>query len=100
VPVVPPEPPPPVLKVSPATVADTDCSGKTYSFIATGGTGRYGVTVTPSPAAPGGQVPGNSFTITVAGLSATGIYSVVVYDQGSPKQTVTATITCAVVTPP
>jgi hypothetical protein len=84
--------PPPALAIAPTKVEDTGCNGKTYSFIVTGGTPSYNAIVTPTPAAPGVSLAGN--TVTVGGLNATGSYSVVVSDQGSPKKTATATITC------
>lgn len=83
----------PALAVTPASVAVTapsTCAGRTFQFIATGGTPAYSAIVTPTPAtAP--TISGS--TISVSGLS-TGTWTVTVADQSSPQKTATATVTC------
>jgi len=83
--------PAPALTIAPTAVAAAGCNGKTFPFIAAGGTPSYGAIVSPTfPVA----VAGN--TVTVSGLPAgAGTYSVTVFDQTSPQKTATATITCS-----
>ena len=86
-------PPPPPLVISPSSVTGGACFGKTFQFIASGGTPGYGAILTPSVGVPV-LVAGN--LITVSGLPAgPGTYSVTVFDQGNPQKTATAAITCS-----
>jgi hypothetical protein len=81
----------PALSISPGSVAATGCLGKTFAFIAAGGTPSYGAIVTPTFPV---TVSGN--TVTVSGLPAgAGSYAVTVFDQTTPQKTATATITCS-----
>ena len=83
--------PAPALALVPGSVAATGCLGKTFAFIASGGTPPYGAIVTPTfPVAVAAS------TVTVSGLPAgAGSYTVTVFDAGAPQKTATATITCS-----
>ena len=88
--------PAPALTITPPNPPGTACAGKTFSFIVTGGTPAaaspfYSAFVTPTP---GPTVSVASSTVTVAGITAAGTYTVTVADLSSPQKTATATITC------
>ncbi|MEP7180884.1 MAG: hypothetical protein ABI886_01710 [Betaproteobacteria bacterium] len=85
-----PPTPTPTLVIAPTTVSAASCPGKTFTFVAAGGTPSYSVIVTPTPASPPAITAG---VATVSGLT-TGTWTVTIYDQGNPRQTATATITC------
>jgi hypothetical protein len=90
---VPATPPAPAtLQVAPASVTVTGCTGKTFDFIAVGGTPGFSAILTPQPP---GIVAQSGAKFTVSGLTAAGTYTLSVFDQGSPPQVVTATITCS-----
>ena len=98
----PPAPGP--LAVAPATLTDTGCGGKTYSFLVSGGTPPYNVSQATNPVYAGGvtvapQVingAGGSFAVTYgAGAVPAGTATnVVVIDGATPALTTTAKITC------
>jgi hypothetical protein len=93
----PPAPTPPAaLVVAPASVTNDACSGKTFNIVVSGGTPPYnivpgvsGVTATP-------QVLNGPGSVAISGATTgSGTTTVTVLDSGSPKQTVTATLTCS-----
>ena len=94
-PPTPPTPPTPAaLVVTPATVTDGACTGKTFPFIITGGTPPFSVT------SPGGTVVPNPVvaspgTFTVSGfLTGSGAHPIAVTDSAATQQAKIATITC------
>lgn len=99
----------PALNVSPGAVASTSCSGKTFTFLLTGGSPPYNAYVagfagaTPPTLAPN-VVPAEGGTITVtftAPEPINGATTIVVGDSTIPQKTQTVTITCvAPVVPP
>jgi hypothetical protein len=90
-------PAPAALKVTPPTVTDPACLGKTFTFVITGGAPNYNVTVTPAGSPDNaGVVTGSGGATKISGLPAgPGVYTVIVIDSGLPQQTGTATITCS-----
>src|ERR1022692_1468225 len=98
-PVTPPAPAP-ALVITPTSVSATSCSGKTFSFVITGGTPSYNVSavVNPGPSAATATppvVPNSGGTVLISGIPAgTTTTSVVVVDQSTPQKSVTATISC------
>jgi hypothetical protein len=102
-------PAPPVLTVSPGNVAATSCSGKTFTFLLTGGTAPYNAYIAgfaggaPPTLAPN-VVPAQGGTINVtftAPEPINGVTTIVVGDATNPQQSQTVTITCTVsVVPP
>lgn len=89
-----PPTPAPALAITPNSVSAA-CVGKTFSFLATGGTPPYSGLVTPQP---GGVVvtrEADGATFSVSGIPAGAqAYTLTVYDQTNPQKTATATITC------
>ena len=103
----PPAPPP--LVVSPGAVATNNCSGKTFTFLITGGSAPYNAYVASyagasAPTLTPNVVPasGGTFTVTfTAPEPINGTTTIVVGDATVPQQSVTATIACStLVTPP
>ncbi len=99
--------PPTALALAPATVTDIGCTGKTYSFIISGGTPPYNVqppVTSPQtagvPAAPvlsTSIVPasGGSFAVTFgAGVYAGTVTNFVILDGGAPAASLIGRITC------
>lgn len=92
-------PAPSALVVTPTTVSDAACTGKTFNFVITGGTPPYNVT---APAVPAGILV-NPSTVTSSGgfvsvsglLTAGGVVPIVFTDSGATQQVRTATITCS-----
>jgi hypothetical protein len=102
------------IVLTPPTVTDISCSGKTYSFILTGGTPPYNVSfatsppLQPSSPPPGTILPaqivaaiGGTLSVTFPAGSVPGfpspvvVTSFVVVDSGTPQQTLnTGKITC------
>ena len=90
----PPAPTPPAtLAITPtAQPPQTVCTGRTFTFIASGGTPPYSAVVTPTPP---GTAAVTSNNISVSGLlTGSGVISVTVFDQSKPQMNATATITC------
>ncbi len=93
----------PALAVSPGAVSATSCSGKTFTFLLTGGTAPYNAYIAgfagsaPPTLAPN-VVAAEGGTITVtfgAPEPITGITTIVVGDSTIPQKSQTVTITCA-----
>ncbi len=98
----PPTPPvPTALVITPTATTSSACTGKTFSFVITGGTLSYNIVAVtnPAPVTAGVVTPP---VVTTAGtpvlvsglLTGGGVTSVIVVDQSSPQKSVTATITC------
>lgn len=94
---------PAALALSPASVTDINCSGKTYSFILAGGTPPYNVTQVTNPNVGSVQVTpnvvaaaGGSFAITypAAVIPAGTKSSVLVVDSSTPPASISGTINC------
>jgi len=85
------EPPAPApIAISPTSVSSAACTGKTFTFIVTGGTPGYSAIVNPSGTA---VVTGNQ--VKVSGLTTgSGDTTVTVVDQSSPPMSIPATISC------
>ena len=92
----------PTLAISPGAVAATSCSGKTFTFLPTGGTAPYNAYIagfagsTPPTLTPN-VVPaeGGTITVTFGGPEPiTGPTTIVIGDSTIPQRTVSATITC------
>jgi len=99
----------PALSIAPGAVAATSCSGKTFTFLPTGGTPPYnaylaGFAGSAPPTLTPSVIPAEGGTITVtfqAPEPITGTTTVVVGDSTVPQKTISATITCtAPVIPP
>jgi len=89
-------PAPAALKITPSTLTNTACTGKTFTFVITGGSPNYNVTVTPSGTATPQIVTTSGGTTAISGLvTGSGATTVIVVDSGAPQQTNTATITCS-----
>ena len=86
------EPPAPApIAISPTSVSSAACTGKTFTFIVTGGTPGYSAIVNPSGTA---VVTGNQ--VKVSGLTTgSGDTTVTVVDQSSPPMSIPATISCS-----
>lgn len=99
----------PPLSIAPGAVATTSCSGKSFTFLPTGGTPPYNAYIaafagsTPPTLTPS-VVPAEGGTITVtfgAPEPINGPTTIVIGDSTIPQRTTSATITCtAPVTPP
>jgi hypothetical protein len=97
-------PPPAAMTVSPASVTvpgppplTNGCTGKTFNFVVVGGTAPYNVSASPAGAiiAPS-PVPTAGTPVSVSGLlTGSGLTTITFVDASSPKQVVTATITCS-----
>ena len=90
-------PPASTMTVSPSSIANAACTGKTFSFVVIGGTPPYsvsaspatGVIISPSP------VPAAGTPVGVSGLTTgSGITVITFVDSSSPKQLASGTITC------
>jgi hypothetical protein len=93
---------PPALAGSPEIYTDTACTGKTFSFVISGGTTPYNVSASRGTVTPQ-LVPGAGGKTSVSGLTTGGgVTSVLFLDSSSPQKSATATINCdnPVVTPP
>lgn len=93
----PPGPTPPAaLRITPGTATSASCTGKTFTFVITGGTTDYNVITSPAGATVTPQVVTTSGgTTSISGLlTGSGLTSIVVVDSGIPQQTVTGTLTC------
>ncbi len=89
-------PAPAALKITPSSVSDASCTGKTFTFVITGGSPNYNVTVTPSGTATPQIVTTSGASTGISGLlTGSGSHTVIIVDSGAPQQTVTATITCS-----
>jgi len=89
-------PAPAALKITPSAVTDPACTGKTFTFVITGGSPNYNVTVTPSGTATPQIVTTSGASTGVSGmLTGSGAHTVIIVDSGAPQQTATATITCS-----
>jgi len=93
----------PALAVSPSSVTVASptpppiivgCVGKTFQFIASGGTPPYSAILTPQTT-PAAILTTAGNLITVSGITQVGTYSVTVFDQTSPQKTAIATIACS-----
>ena len=95
-----PVPTPSTLVVTPTSVSRTgvnSCTGQTFTFVITGGTAPYNVSVTPSGGvATPPVVAGSGSSSDISGLvDGSGVTTVIIVDSGSPtQQTRTATISC------
>jgi hypothetical protein len=89
-------PPPAVMTVSPAAVASTACTGKTFQFVVVGGTPPYSVSASPAgPIIAPSPVPTAGTPVSVSGLATgSGITTITFVDSSSPKAVKSATITC------
>jgi hypothetical protein len=100
----PPPPPPPALVVTPQTQgnATTSCTGQSYTFVISGGTGPYsvffqnpkpGATITPTSVTSSGQ------SFTVAGIPTggpPGANNITIVDSTTPSALVTtASVVCS-----
>jgi hypothetical protein len=85
----------PPLVITPATLAATNCLGKTFQFLITGGTQAYSASaVSNPPGTPMASVVGG--TLSVSGIpNGASTTSVVVVDQSTPQKSITGTITCS-----
>jgi len=89
--------PPPALTVSPGTVNDGACTGKTFNFTIVGGTPPYSVSANPAGATfvPSSVIGSSGGVVGISGLlTGSALTTITIVDQGSPKKTVTASITC------
>jgi hypothetical protein len=92
-------PSPPALQVTPSSVSNIACTGKSFQFVVTGGTPPYNVyssstlaTLTPSIiAASGGTTVVGGLT---TGLGSSAPVTIVFVDSNVPQFTTSATITC------
>jgi len=84
------------ITVSPPTVTNNACTGKTFSFIVVGGTAPYSVNANPpGPIITPSPVPTAGTPVNVSGLTTgSGLTTITFVDSGSPKVIGTATITC------
>lgn len=93
----------PALAVSPGAVSSTSCSGKTFTFLLTGGTAPYNAyvagfagsiapTLTPNVVAAEGGTINVTFT---APEPISGVTTIVVGDSTIPQKTQSVSITCA-----
>ncbi|MEO8345162.1 MAG: hypothetical protein ABI607_05645 [Betaproteobacteria bacterium] len=97
-------PAPSAISITPATVTDIACAGKTYSFIVNGGTPPYNVTQVTNPTYAGtvGIAPpivpaaGGTVAITYTGppVPAGTATTVAIVDGATPPQTISAKINC------
>jgi len=80
--------------VSPTTVNDPACTGKTYTFVLTGGTAPFSIAAAGGLVAPN-PVTTSPGTFAVSGfLTGSGTHTVFIGDASTPQLTTTATITC------
>lgn len=103
-PSAPPTIPPATLVVTPSSIARgpglNSCANQTFNFVVTGGSRPYNVSATPIP--PGAYLTPASGVVNNSGDSfqinnlpdASGVWTIIVVDDGNPQQTKTATITC------
>ncbi len=89
--------PSPALVITPTTVTNTACTGRTFQFVITGGQAPYSVTTNPAGAVVTPQpVPASGGTVQISGLATgSGGTNVIVVDTSNPQKTVSATITCS-----
>jgi hypothetical protein len=87
-------PPPATLAITPASVAGGICTGKTFTFVITGGSPSYNVTVSPSGGTPPTQIVSTSGGLAAISTLPSGVTTVTVIDAAVPNQVATATITC------
>jgi hypothetical protein len=88
-------PAPAALQITPSSVSNPACTGKTFLFVITGGSPNYNVTIGPPGVATPQIVTSSGGTTDISGLlTGSGANTVIVVDSGAPQQTVTATITC------
>ncbi len=90
--------------VTPSSIARgpglNSCANQTFNFVVTGGSRPYNVSATPIP--PGAYLTPASGVVNNSGDSfqinnlpdASGVWTIIVVDDGNPQQTKTATITC------
>ena len=96
----PPGTAPATLTVTPSSVSRTgvnSCTGQTFTFVITGGTAPFNVSVTPAGGvATPPVVPASGGTVDISGLlDGSGVTTLIIIDAGSPSaQTKTATIAC------
>jgi hypothetical protein len=84
------------LTVSPATVTNNACTGKTFQFVVVGGTAPYSVTASPAgPVIAPTPVPAAGTPVNVSGLATgSGVTTITFVDSSSTKLVGSATITC------
>jgi hypothetical protein len=88
-------PAPAALQITPSSVTNAACTGKTFLFVITGGAPNYNVTINAPGVANPQIVNTSGGSTSISGLlTGSGANSVIVVDSGLPQQTVTATITC------
>lgn len=88
-------PPSTTLTISPSSVPANNCAGKTFSFVAVGGTAPYSVNVSPTgPIVTPPVVPAAGTPVLVNGAFVSGVYTLTFVDSSSPKLVASATITC------
>jgi len=85
------------LLVTPSTTTSAGCTGKTFNLVVVGGTGSTNITASPSGATISPQVlPAGGGTTSISGLAnGSGATQITVVDTGTPRQAVSATITCS-----
>jgi hypothetical protein len=96
----PPTPPTPTaLAVTPPTSGGTGagaCTGKSFSFVITGGTPPYSVTAPGATIVPTPPITASPGSFTAGGfLDLSGPHPIVITDSATPQQTKTATVTCS-----
>jgi len=90
----------PPLAIAPSSATATLCSGKTFSFVISGGTPSYNVSAVINPGATPAVVnpqvvQASGGTVQISGFPpGASSASVVVVDQSVPQKSITATITC------
>jgi hypothetical protein len=89
-------PPPAAMTVSPAAVASTACTGKTFQFVVVGGAPPYSVSASPAgPIIAPSPVPTAGTPVSVSGLATgSGITTITFVDSSTPKLVKSVTITC------
>jgi hypothetical protein len=95
----PPTPPTPTtLTLSPATAGGSGagaCTGKSFTFLITGGTPPFSVTAPGATIAPTPPLPNTPTTFTASGfLDGSGAHPIAVADAGTPQQVKAASVTC------
>lgn len=87
--------PPAALAVSPTTVTNEACTGKTFTFFAFGGTPPYNVRPSSGTAAPQTVATAGGST-SISGLATgSGDTTILFLDASSPQKSASATITCS-----
>jgi hypothetical protein len=85
----------PALTVAPATIPAVGCMGKTFDFVAVGGTAPYSALVSPSPPAAftGNGTIATPFAVTFS-APFVGTATLTVTDSSVPQKATSATVVC------